>query len=83
LPVAPTSSSRHAAVVTQGMAPASALAWRLISVIVSVGVPSACKLQNRRNMPIRNAASPTRLAIIAFCPASALAMSVYQKPISR
>ncbi len=38
---------------------------------------------NSRNIPSRKPKSPMRLVMNAFLPASALALSVYQKPMSR
>jgi hypothetical protein len=43
-------------------------------------VPVASK---SRNIPRRNPKSPMRLVMKAFLPASALALSEYQKPMSR
>ena len=43
-------------------------------------VPSACQI---RNIAIRKPKSPIRFMMNAFLPASALALSLNQKPISR
>src|SRR5262249_7437324 len=83
LPVAPTNSNRQIAVTTVGDHSAICVAMLLMSGKLNDGVPRRCRLQKIRNMPTRNAASPTRLAMKALRPATALAMSVYQKPTNR
>src|SRR5215831_21064640 len=79
LPVAPTNNSRQIAVT---VLTGSAEAWAWISLNDRVQTPFSPQLQNNRNSPRRNPASPTRLTTKAFLPALAFSSSVYQKPIS-
>ena len=58
--------------------PPPAFAVAVISWKLSVPV-----YWNSRNIPIRNPKSPIRLTMNAFLPAFALAVSLYQNPISR
>ena len=80
LPVAATKKSRQTSVTTPvGSKPACAS----IAPNDSVHTSCAAKPQNRTNTPSRNPASPIRLTMNAFLPASAFSGSVYQNPISR
>jgi len=77
LPVAPMNSRMPTRLAdTAGSVPPekAALTWSISSVPIA---------EYSTNMPSRKPASPMRLVMNAFLPASALARSSNQKPISR
>jgi hypothetical protein len=77
LPVAPRKRKRQIAVIS---APPNATSPSAPATPVNVSVP---KFANIRNIATRNPKSPIRFTTNAFFPASALAFSLNQNPISR
>ncbi len=80
LPAAPTNSSRPMSVSAPSQAVSTGSSAADAATVRKSSVP---KLTNTRNIPSRNPASPTRLTMNAFLPASVALGRSNQNPISR